>query len=218
MRPRLPRRHRSVRRHRGAAPSVDAQGLRAAVTYASRPSRHPADESRPWGAVHPVESTPAGPPPLSYQVYSPEELDVRRRAPTRLAVGELASKPSLALRVCMVLLGVCVVFGTAALVIAGTSDDPPSLRTTTSSLPPGFPPAPALTSAVTALANVPLVAPAAPADSVAIELGAEPAAPAVKAKPSPRATTSVPSSKTVAPPPNPYEGAPPSAKPSASKK
>lgn len=165
--------------------------------------------------MHPVEAPPltatpaAGPAPLSYQVYSPQELDARRRAPTRVDMGELASKPSLALRVCMVLLGVCLVFGTAALVIAGTSDDPPAARAITSSLPPGFPAAPALTATVAAeIANVPVVATAAPADTVALELGPEPSAHAVKAKPAPRTPSSAASSKAVAPPPNPYEAAP----------
>lgn len=108
-----------------------------------------AHRSRP-----PAAPTPPLPPPLvrgpapaeelSYQVYSAREASVRPRPMTRTDAPPPRPRPSIAAIVCMVLAGICLVFGTAALVILGTTDDAPTPKAAATDLPAGFPPAPAL--------------------------------------------------------------------------
>lgn len=64
---------------------------------------------------------------LTYQVYAPDALPSQRSMPSLASASFQVApqKPSVALRVCLVLVGVCVVVGTAALIIAGSSDDSP---------------------------------------------------------------------------------------------
>lgn len=141
--------------------------------------------------------------PLTYQVYTPQDL----ARPISLSRGEISvpKGTSLGLKICMLLLGVCVVFGTAAAIIAVSSDDAPA-------------PKPATRAASTAsAAPVETAPPVVPVSTVvtpppmASTAPAEP--PPAASAPSSTSTTKKPRSgaapsalKGVTPPPNPYAG------------
>ncbi len=182
----------------------------------SAPPPAPSSKPKPFGGVSEYEramrrfSQPAiqeiddhapPPPDLSYQVYTPGTS--ARPSAKSLAEIDVVPKTSLALRVVLVLLGLCVVFGTAAAVIAVSSDDAPK------------PAAPAASTAAVAPPPVvstpaPIVEPppaASPPPVVAADPPADPT-PTGTPTPKPKPTGSNPpppaSLKNIAPPPNPY--------------
>ena len=160
-------------------------------------------------AIEEIDDGPA-PPDLSYQVYKPG-TPVRPSAKSLEAI-EVPPKTSVALRVCLVLLGLCVVFGTAAAVIAVSSDDAPKVVA-----PPAASIAPPVVSTTAPIIEPP---PPEPVPTPIVTVSEPEPAPepppagggTTTSKPKPKASTTTPpppaSLKNIAPPPNPY-GAPP---------
>lgn len=164
-------------------------------------------------------------PALSFQVYSPGEAQAPR--PTARSSASDAKIPapgmSLGLRVCLFLVGLCVVVGTASAIVAVSTDDPPPKPAATT---PANPP-PVLVSTGT----LPLVDPngvppvTAPVGSIVIDppapsgtptpvaggAGAAPAGSGKKPIGSPPVgapkSSAPPNVRGAAPPPNPYAGA-----------
>ena len=89
---------------------------------------------QPMHAMHPPHPTHAsanaipkdgGSGPLTYQVYNPSASPAARSMSRASYPPEKSSKASLGLRVCLVLLGVCFVVGTASAIVIGAADDAP---------------------------------------------------------------------------------------------
>ncbi len=159
---------------------------------------------------------------LTYQVYAPDALPSQRSMPSLASASFQVApqKPSVALRVCLVLVGVCFVVGTAALIIAGSSDDSPRAAKAEGAA------ASASALALVSPSSAP-VAPAAvepPAGSVAVA-APPPDPPAAPVKPTKgtkakAAGSSAAGLRGVALPPNPFGGGAGggSAKPATKKK
>ena len=164
---------------------------------------------------------------LTYQVYAPDALPSQRSMPSLASASFQVApqKPSVALRVCLVLVGVCVVVGTAALIIAGSSDDSPRAAKAEGAAASASASALALVSP-SSPSSAP-VAPAAvepPAGSVAVA-APPPDPPAAPVKPTKgtkakAAGSSAAGLRGVALPPNPFGGGAGggSAKPATKKK
>jgi hypothetical protein len=173
------------------------------------PPSTPKAFSSPQGMGHP----PAG--PLTYQVYSGDVVPSLRSAPSHGSFSDVSGvtarrKPGMSLgaRVCLALVAVCVVVGTASLVVLGTADDSRAKATEAPTARPPAEPAPAEPAPVvlaTAEAAAPEPAPP-PVASVS--------APAKPSKAKARGGAA-PALRGVAVPPNPFAGA---AKTSAKKK
>ena|GEM_PF-5607014 len=136
---------------------------------------------------------------LSYEVYAPGDA-IRRQSPT-VRGNVVGQRPSLALRVVLVLLGVCVVFAVAAAVIVVNAED----TKPKAHVPEGFPPAPLPSSSVDlALSPVPTfdLPPDPPPESTA-DLALPPPKPKT-GSPRPVATSPPRAGNPHAPPPNPY--------------
>jgi len=161
---------------------------------------------------------------LTFQVYEPDALPGPRPAAQRRAsVAAIeTTKPSVAVRACLFLLGLCVVVGTASAVVAVTSDDAPRpaaaranpVLLTTASVPvaapetdPASPVAPPsspidVTGALpTSAMLAPFAAPnAAPPATTA-------STPATSPTTKPKKLAPPAAVRQAAPPPNPYGGA-----------
>ena len=145
---------------------------------------------------------------LTYQVYAPDALPSQRPMMSSLASGSFqapVATPSIALRVCLVLVGVCFVVGTAALIIAGASDDSPHASKAAASAEASSLPSASVASALSAAPEPepPVVAAVAPSppDPPPAPVPAKPAKAKAKA-----AGSSAPGLRTVALPPNPFAG------------
>jgi hypothetical protein len=165
-----------------------------------------------------VRDEPSG--PLTYQVFTANDLAGPRSGP-RSGDPLTAGKTSIGLRVCLMLVGLCVVFGTAAAVIAVSTEDAPkpSLLKMQGAQTPSAAPAPTPTPSVKTIGDPPTAESAA-----AVELPPSapnppsPASPPAKStkssakasgEPAAKPTATVdapPSLKGMAPPPNPYAG------------
>jgi len=165
---------------------------------------------------------------LTYQVYAPDALPSHRSMPSLASASFpiAAPKPSIALRVCLVLVGVCVVVGTAALIIVGASDDSPSASkastaaAASAAASPTSSPSASASSAVSAAPDPapPVIAAVAPTPPDPPVAPVKPAASAKGAK-AKAAGSSAPGLRGVALPPNPFgAGAGGAAKPPAKKK
>jgi len=171
--------------------------------------------------------------PLTYQVYAADAAPSQRAmAPSQVSFSDvLRPKPSLGKRVGFALVGVCVVVGTAILIIAGTADDPPrtalpSASANASSVAGSAGTATPATAATTAVAVPPAEPP--PVTTTAADAPATTPTTAKSAAPKPKASAAIgtatapkpaPSLKGVALPPNPFGGAPaPSLKPPGKRK
>ena len=143
------------------------------------------------------------PVPLTYQVYDPAAQTGRPPAMSRMSLPEATpAKGGLGLRIGLVVLGICLVAGTAGAVILSGADDPP--KTATSSAPS------ASVSVAISAAPLPVVAPPVappvvigdpppPAPPIATA-GAKPAA---SGKPKPAGSGALKAAKI---PPNPFGG------------
>ncbi|HSO33804.1 MAG TPA: hypothetical protein VLT33_14830, partial [Labilithrix sp.] len=139
--------------------------------------------------------------PLTYQVFNPSSAPALARpsAPSRVSDPEERSSTSVGLRVCLVLLGVCVVVGTAGAIILSGTDDPPHAASapptaTVSAAPAPSPPPPAPAPPPVVIGDPPAPAPAAPAATTS-------AKPAASAKPKPAGSAALEGAKI---PPNPF--------------
>ena len=183
----------------------------------------PALSPAPFVAA-PVAWSPQGPPPLpshpslaetrspsdeqpaalTYQVYNPA-LSPAGRGPalSRVSFPEPGvPKASVGLRVCLVLLGVCVVVGTAGAIILSGADDPTKAATANApsasvsvapTPPPPSPPPPAPPVVIGDPVPAPVVPP----------IGTTSAKPAASGKPKPTGSAALKGAKI---PPNPFGG------------
>lgn len=155
-------------------------------------------------------------PALSFQVYEPGVAPPRTTVrPTAEAVP--ASKMSLGVRVCLFLVGLCVVVGTASAIVAVSTDDPPSKAPAVTG-PAAHPPPVLVSTGTLPLTDPnapPIVAAPAVAPSIVIDpaptgtptptVGATPASAKKPVAPTPAPKGSAPPQvRGAAPPPNPY--------------
>lgn len=183
----------------------------------------PALSPAPFVAA-PVAWSPQGPPPLpnhpslaetrspsdeqpaalTYQVYNPASSPTGRApALSRVSFPEPGvPKASVGLQVCLVLLGVCVVVGTAGAIILSGADDPPKAATANApsasvsaapTPPPPSPPPPAPPVVIGDPVPAPVVPP----------IGTTSAKPAASGKPKPTGSAALKGAKI---PPNPFGG------------
>jgi len=87
-----------------------------------------AGSSAQFGMIEGADSGPLpGEPVLSYQVYAPDSYRPPRRSVADVPRRTLGST-ALGLRVCLFLVGLCCVVGTAAAIIAVSTDDIPKAK------------------------------------------------------------------------------------------
>lgn len=163
-------------------------------------------------------------PALSFQVYSPGDSPPR---PTSRSVSDAkipAPGMSLGVRVCLFLVGLCVVVGTASAIVAVSTDDPapkpatsttpanpPPVLVSTGSLPLNDPNAPPVTApAGSIVIDPPPPASGTPTPTVAAGAGAAVGVSGKKPIGGPPTTapksSAPPQVRGAAPPPNPYAG------------
>lgn len=168
---------------------------------------------RQWSSpsVVPIDEPPTG-EPVTFQVYTAEDVATGRRPMRSMAAIPVQPKKSLGVRIGLGLLGGVIVLLTAAAVIAVSTEEPK--RTTSASSasledPPEVPSIPSnpVPSTIT------IGDPVDPVDEIDETTSSAPAAPTkttapastVTAKPKPKVSPAPPSSlKGIAPPPNPY--------------
>jgi hypothetical protein len=163
--------------------------------------------------------------PLTYQVYTAESLPSPRTSRSSMMVSrtsfpEIATKPSIALRVGLGLAAVITVIGTILLIVVGASEDP---KTATAAAKAAEAASASLASAAPAMIASAPSAPVAEPPFVAAPAPSDPPPPVTKAAgkgtKTKAAGSSAPALRGVAIPPNPFgAGAATPAKPPAKKK
>lgn len=169
----------------------------------------------PMSMPPPRANAVAEDPALSFQVYSPDELRDARPLARSPSTPRLASKMSLGAKICIFLVGLCIVVGTASAIIAVSTDDAPKktskpgpVLVSTGTVPiaePAPPPSSAPAAAASSIVIDPDPSPAAASagagGTTSTTSTAAPAAASAKKGGKPGAPPAV---KGVAPPPNPY--------------